>query len=243
MMNFFRGSVAVEEETVGHSVFFKQQQMLHQANHNQQTNQQYQRCSNKIQRERGRLIADFSLEMEEIGRKRKRERERERERGRRVERVEMWKDPTRLFVFCLFRFFFLCLFCFGLVFVLFSQNGTSPATRLRIFGCMDFILVTVEIESSRTPLPCVVNLRHGHHSHLLPLSIRIHSIYPAICIHDTFPYITVTFNLIALLPIQTCSIQSNNRKKYAPDPNLTDWCQLSRCCGLNQSISSIVIGH
>jgi len=82
MMNFFRGSVAVEEETVGHSVFFKQQQMLHQANHNQQTNQQYQRCSNKIQRERGRLIADFSLEMEEIGRKRKRERERERERKR-----------------------------------------------------------------------------------------------------------------------------------------------------------------
>lgn len=51
----------------------------------------------------------------------------------------------------------------------FSQNGTTPATCLRVVGRVDFVLVAVEVKLARPPFPCVVNFSDWHHSDLLSL--------------------------------------------------------------------------
>ncbi len=49
------------------------------------------------------------------------------------------------------------------------QNGATPAARLRVIGRVHLVLVAVEEELAAAALPRVLDLRDGHHPHLLPL--------------------------------------------------------------------------
>ena len=53
-----------------------------------------------------------------------------------------------------------------------SHDITSPTARLRVgvIRHIDFVLVAVDKEAPRPPLPLVVDLGHRDHPHLVPLS-------------------------------------------------------------------------
>ena len=53
-----------------------------------------------------------------------------------------------------------------------SHHITSPAAGLRVgvIRHIDFVLVAVDKEAPRPPLPLVVDLGHRDHPHLVPLS-------------------------------------------------------------------------